>query len=542
MKTRYWIPFLRTLAPALRTLAPALRTLAPALLVLAPASLALAQSGEDDISLFLQDPRQFDSPQDHCESRLCASLVELLDHAEETIDFAIYGARFQSDVLEAVLRAQERGVRVRGVVDRDGNNENYYRSTGEWVRRIGTIRDDYAREVACKDNFSGEPGCPRPEGFKGPLQCLGYEIGEDSMLVAGHAARQEFMAENRIMHNKFFLVDTRHVWTGSTNISNSGTGGYNANAVVVVRSEPVAQTFLEEFERLWNRGETCDKAPDGIEEFDVGDAKVTTWFSPQDQPMRYGVGGLVFKARENINVAVFFLTDKYLAANLIRAHRRGIKVRVIIDATAAKNEYSKHEILREAGIPVKIENWGGKMHMKAASIDGRTLVFGSMNWTSAGQRSNDENTLLVQSRRLGRQFDAYFEDIWASIPAKWQEPFARPDPESRDSGTSCTDGVDNDFDDMDDAADPGCSENPPPLPELPPHWIVTKDEYRDMRSYSYMRYQWCDRSYPDWFVCLPTRGNVSCDKIPYRNFTVAGEDPLELDPDGNGLACEADDS
>ena len=515
---------------------------AVALVVLLPASLAAAQSGEGDVTLLLQDPRQFDSPQDHCESRLCASLVDLVDNAQETIDFAIYGARFQSAVLEAILRAQERGVRVRGVVDRDGNNENYYRSTGEWVRRIGTIRDDYAREVACKNDFSGESACKRPKGFKGPLQCLAYDIGEDSMLVAGHAARAQFLAENRIMHNKFFVADNREVWTGSTNISNSGTGGYNANAVVVLRSEPVAQVYTEEFERLWNRGETCDKAPDGVEEFQLSDARVTTWFSPQDQTMRYGVGSLIFRAQEYVNVAVFFLTDKYLAANLIRAHRRGVKVRVIIDATAAKNGYSKHEILREAGIPVKIENWGGKMHMKAASIDGRTLVLGSMNWTSAGQRSNDENTLLVQSLRLGRQFDAYFEDIWASIPEMWGESYARPDPESRDSGASCFDGVDNDFDDLDDAADPGCSEDPPPLPELPPHRIVTRDEYKDMREYRFMRYQWCDRSYRDWFVCLPSRGEVSCDEIPYRNFAVTGEDPLGLDPDGNGLACETKDS
>ena len=521
MNVRYWLPLLAALLPG---------------------PFAMGQSAERDLTLILQDPRQFDSPQDHCESRLCASLVDLLDDAQETVDFAIYGARFQSDVLEAILRAQERGVRVRGVVDRDASGDNYYRSTGEWVRRIGNIRDDYAREAPCRNDFEGRASCARPEGFEGPLQCLAYEIGEERMLVTAHASREKFLSQNYIMHNKFFVADNRHVWTGSTNISNSGTGGYNANAVVIVRSEFVGQAYTEEFERLWNRGEACDKEADGVEEFQLSDARVTAWFSPQDQPMRYGVGSLIFRARESINAAVFFLTDKYLAANLIRAHRRGVKVRVILDATAAKNGYSKHEILREAGIPVKIENWGGKMHMKAASIDGKTLVLGSMNWTSAGQRSNDENTLLVQSRRLGRQFDEYFEDIWESIPEKWGEPGARPDPESRDSGTSCTDGVDNDFDDLDDAQDPGCSSSPPPLPALPPHRIVTRDEYRNLREYPFMRYQWCDRSYPDWFVCLPSRGKVSCGEIPYRNFTVTGEDPLGLDPDGNGLACEADTS
>ena len=80
---------------------------------------------------------------------------------------------------------------------------------------------------------------------------------------------------------------------------------------------------------------------------------------------------------------------------------------------------------------------------------------------------------------------------------------------------------------------------PSPLPELPPHRIVTQDEYKELRNvYPIMRYQWCDWSYPDWFVCLPSRGKVSCDRLPYRNVTVTREDPLGLDPDENGLGCE----
>ena len=510
-----------------------------AVVVLVFMAMSVARSQKHDIELILQHPLQFDSPADRCESRICLRLIELLDTAENSVDFAVYGARLQTDILKAVLRAQERGVAVRGVADKDRENTNYYSSTEEWIRRIGTVRDDFVREQSCLQEFSGEPGCERPEGFKGPLQCLAYNVGKNSVLVSGHASREEIENSNRIMHNKFFVVDHSHIWTGSANISNSGTGGYNSNAVAVVHSEDVARVYTNEFERLWNRGATCDKESDGVEEFELDSGRLTTWFSPQDASLRYGVGSLIARARSNINASVFFLTDKYVTANLIAAHRRGVKVRVIIDATSAKNGYSKHEILREAGIPVKVENWGGKMHMKAASVDGVSLVLGSMNWTSAGMYANDENTLLVQSRRLAGQFDRYFDDIWKSIPEKWQKPHARPDPESWDSGASCTDGVDNDFDDLADAKDPGCGEDPPWLPELPPHRIVTLDEYKELRNaYPTMRYQWCDRSYPDWFVCLPARGNVSCDRLPYRNFTVAPEDPLELDPDGNGLGCE----
>jgi phosphatidylserine/phosphatidylglycerophosphate/cardiolipin synthase-like enzyme len=149
-----------------------------------------------------------------------------------------------------------------------------------------------------------------------------------------------------------------------------------------------------------------------------------------------------------------------------------VKVRVIIDATGATNGYTKHELLRAAGVPVKVENWGGKMHMKSAVIDDDVVVTGSMNWTSAGEYSNDENTIIVRSADHAAQYSRFFETIWASIPDRWLT--ANPDPESRDSTTSCTDRSDNDFDDLEDAEDPGCGESPPPLPALPPWRIVPK--------------------------------------------------------------------
>lgn len=494
------------------------------------------------IELVLQNPLQFEKPGDHCGSELCRSLVELLDGARKNIDFAIYGTRNQTEILNAIIRAKKRGVSVRGYVDKDKNNRNYYASTEKWKNEIGDVRDDLVRESVCKKRFGGPGGrCDRPDGFQGPLQCVAYNIGE-KYLVANHASREPIVTENLIMHNKFFVVDGLYVWTGSANISDSGTGGYNANAVVIVKSAGVASVYTEEFNRLWNRSSNkCEKSRNGVERFRLGRDEITTWFSPQDMTSRYGIKSLVSKARKNINVAVFFLTSKYLAADLIAAHRRGVRVRVIVDATAAKNGYSKHELLREAGIPVKVENWGGKMHMKSASVDGRFLVMGSMNWTSAGESSNDENTLLIKSKQLASEFDDYYREIWRSVPQKWEKKNARPDPESRDSQTACSDEVDNDFDRLADGEDPGCSENPPEMPPLPPHRLLEKDkEARDvLKQYRFIRSPGCHTSYPDWFVCIPEKKKykTGCEDIPYRNFKVTGEDPAGFATGGGGVGC-----
>ena len=472
------------------------------LLVLGPEWGRVAQVGE--IQLLLQDPLEFDSPADRCSPMLCQPLVRLIDGAEARIDAAMYGSRDQSAILDALLRAKARGVTIRAYVDRDEHGHNIYHSTDDWAERIGNVRDDQERETRCRDEIVEIPlTCALPDGFDGPRQCSAYRVGEH-LILAPHASREPFGILNQIMHHKFVVVDGLHVWTGSANLSDSGTGGYNANAVALIRSVEVANEYTREFEALWARADsTCDKAPSAIKSISVGADEVSVRFSPQDRAASRGVATLLAKARQRINVAVFFLTSKQLTADLIAAHERGVDVRVILDATAAKNGYTKHEVLREAGIPVRVESWGGKMHMKAASIDGAYVAMGSMNWTSAGEWANDENTLLIRSQRSARQFDDYFEQLWVSIPARWQEQGARPDPESVDSGTACFDGADNDFDDQIDADDPGCGPSPPKLPGLPPHKVVEAvrlDQLRDRFRLAWPTF--CRWNTGAWYECV----------------------------------------
>lgn len=498
------------------------------------------------VELLLQDPTQFNNPADRCEAEICQRLLTLIGAAEHTIDFAIYGARHQTAILDALLAAKGRGIRVRGIVDRDFSGKNYYLSTDEWVKRLVTVTSDQAREAEPKDDGDFDPKCKRPTGFDGPLQCLAYDLN-GKWLLAEHASREDFTdpelgGVNRIMHNKFFVVDGRYVWTGSANISDSGTGGYNANAVIVMDSTEVARIYNREFERLLSRkSPDAKKSRDGVEFLKIGDAEVTTWFSPQDDAMRFGVEGLIARAKNRVDVPIFYLTNKYVTAELIGAYQRGVKVRVIVDATSAKNGYTKHELLRVAGLPVKVENWGGKMHMKAAAIDGEYLVVGSMNWTRAGEDTNDENTLLIRSPRMAQQLHAFFDRLWASIPDELALPGARPDPESRSSGTACTDGVDNDFDNLADGDDPGCSARPPALEPLPPHRVIPKAGARPPKTHRRYSPVTCDPSYPDWFVCLPKTApaqDLDCGEIPYRRLKVLSPDPHRLDVDRNGIGCE----
>ena len=517
-----------------------------------PVSSSDSETNRQSIELFFSDPLAFAKPYDRCEAETCTRLLNLIRGAKTNIDFAVYGMRNQAEILEALETAKRRGVAVRGVVDRDSEGQNYYLSTDLWVSRLGHVRDDFQAEESLLEQGTHKPylsPCGQPQGFSGPVQCLRYDLG-DRWLLAAQASEENFVdpeaegSRNRIMHNKFFIVDNRWVWTGSSNISDSDIGGYNANADALIDSPELAAVYSEEFAQMWAGQFHSLKIGNGVERLQIGGIDTTVWFSPQDKTMRFGVEALIAKAEKRIDISVFYLTNKYVTADLIAAHNRGVNVRVIVDATSAMNGYSKHELLREAGISVKVENWGGKMHMKAASIDGQTVVIGSMNWTRAGDDTNDENTLIFRSGKLAVQYESFFDYLWDSIPDEWSQFGSRPDPESLSSSTACMDNVDNDFDKLADDEDPGCSTNPPELRKLPPHWFVEKVHGTFQSGYRLYKGLECDPSYPDYGVCIPSKTAVDleCADIPYRSFTVIEPDPQRFDAigKGNGLGCESE--
>lgn len=405
------------------------------------------------------------------ESAIGKALLDLIDSTEDTLDMAVYGVRHQPEIYDAVSRAKNRGVIVRLVTDRTIDGKNYYSSTEEFEDMVGNVITDIETDLKTAEMYKPEfePFWPSPDGFNGPPQSLGYTIGRDRAIIAVHASKDPFPFQGDIMHNKFAISDLQHVWTGSCNLSDSGTGGYNANIACVINSPQIATQFTEEFERMYSNGlfhrdKETYRENDRITKLLRG-KNLYVGFCPQDHVVQESLIPAIKGADASIDVAIFFLTHKYITAELIKAHLRGVKVRIIIDATSVSNGYTKHKILREVGIPVKVENWGGKMHMKAACIDGYKLVLGSMNWTSAGERQNDENYLLLESTLDSLEFTRFFQKLWDSIPERCLVD--DPDPESLASPGSTTDGADNDFDKLVDDDDPGATQflyNSQPIP------------------------------------------------------------------------------
>ena len=94
------------------------------------------------------------------------------------------------------------------------------------------------------------------------------------------------------------------------------------------------------------------------------------------------------------------------------------------------------------------------MHSKSIIIDNKYIVTGSMNLSNSGEKKNDENTLIIEDKRLAEFYRDFFLYLWKKIPDKYLNQNVRA--EGKDSIGSCTDGIDNNFDGKIDSADAAC--------------------------------------------------------------------------------------
>ena len=150
-----------------------------------------------------------------------------------------------------------------------------------------------------------------------------------------------------------------------------------------------------------------------------GKTSVSIYFSPKAEVLTNQIRPLIQNSKESIHIAMYYLTHRKIVDDLIDAKNRGVDVKIILDGSFVRDGYAPHEKLREAGIPVKIENWRSKLHSKNAIFDSKITTLGSTNWTSTAELVNDENMLIVYDKKIAKRVEKNFQKMWNSIPDKW---------------------------------------------------------------------------------------------------------------------------
>lgn len=124
-------------------------------------------------------------------------------------------------------------------------------------------------------------------------------------------------------------------------------------------------------------------------------------FAPWDN-VEAAVIDVIDNARKQVLVQAYLLTSKKIATTLVAAHRRGIDVRILIDASQLeKVSSSAAPDLAEAGIAIWLETAYQNAHNKIIVVDAgtsnATVVTGSFNFTWTAQHKNAENILIARN-------------------------------------------------------------------------------------------------------------------------------------------------
>ncbi|MDA8126541.1 MAG: phospholipase D-like domain-containing protein [Deltaproteobacteria bacterium] len=123
-------------------------------------------------------------------------------------------------------------------------------------------------------------------------------------------------------------------------------------------------------------------------------------FSPQGGTSKE-MARLIKAAKKEIAVAVYAFSSKYLGQALAGALKRGVKIRVLLDADNARKAYSLDEWLAGEGIELRfIKIKRGSLHHKFMLIDGKILITGSYNFTNESEFRNYEAAIFTNHKGL----------------------------------------------------------------------------------------------------------------------------------------------
>lgn len=114
-------------------------------------------------------------------------------------------------------------------------------------------------------------------------------------------------------------------------------------------------------------------------------------------------------AAGTIYIQAYSFTSAPIAQAIIRAKQRGCSVFILLDKSQETAKGSQLTAVRNAGIPVLIDNRPAIAHNKVIVIDSTIVITGSFNFTASAESRNAENLIILKQREVAlaylRNFD-----------------------------------------------------------------------------------------------------------------------------------------
>lgn len=127
-----------------------------------------------------------------------------------------------------------------------------------------------------------------------------------------------------------------------------------------------------------------------------------------------------------IDIAAYDLNINTVVDALVRAHQRGVIVRLVVEGDYQQRDGPTE--LQKAGAPVVIERRDPYMHNKFMVLDGRTVWTGSWNFAYNETYRNDNNVVIFNSQAMAENYTVEFEEMFtqqlfgAASPANTPHP------------------------------------------------------------------------------------------------------------------------
>jgi phosphatidylserine/phosphatidylglycerophosphate/cardiolipin synthase-like enzyme len=306
-------------------------------------------------------PQQLGAP-----DNLAAIIIDFIDRAQEQLFIAVQELESRS-IAEAILRAKQRGVRVRLILE------------GKYL----TV------DKAMDDPWS--PG--------------GQNEANREIHAALLRAKVDVITDlnPKTYHQKFVVRDPEGnraaVLTGSTNFTPTGVD-QNLNHLVVVEGKRVAHLYLDEFAEAWTGtfGQKRERHDAASKCYQVSEVSVRVLFAPDHAP-ELEIMKQMLKAQERVDFAMFtFAQSSGIDDTMIFLNRAGIPVRGILDRTQANQEWAATRPVIDAGGELwwpRSDSGIRKVHHKLMVIDREVVIAGSFNYTGPANAMNDENILVI---------------------------------------------------------------------------------------------------------------------------------------------------
>lgn len=321
-------------------------------------------AGAEWWEVYFTDPVNVNNPAEW-QGSIEGRLIEKINAAQTSIHIASFEFDL-TPVAEALIAAKQRGVDVRWVTDDES----------------GLAAD-------------AEPG----HGQFAMLRKAGIEVRSDD--------------RSALMHNKFWIFDGAILWTGSTNITESGIFKQDNNTIVIDSPE-LAAIYEREFQEMWD-GQFGPRSPSQLAQQStvVNGSPIQVIFTSEDPAIEQAIVPVINSATKSIRFLAFSFTDFPMADAMMKRAKNGVNVAGVFEKVGSETDAAELKTLFCANIPVRRDGNSAFMHNKVLVVDERFVVTGSLNFSTNAEESNDENVIIIDNPDIAKLYTQDFDRIWA---------------------------------------------------------------------------------------------------------------------------------